>query len=447
MGKPFLSIGVYCLVIKGILGVIYAPHKTFKKIAERPKYLAAAIIILIFIALQTVYYHNYYSKINYEQTLPPVGQLSAFTTTNATQWITTQGITVVENSQDYINQTFYGNNSLQFIGSESSRSIASDSISIALEQFGYTADCGPNGFTSLNMHVKQISPNAKPVSGIVTLYTANSTSDYFSLNITHMLSNSHGSWNNLIIPVGTSEWQSTGTPDWSEVTGLKLTTKYTPSSEVNILLQGIFFRGQYLTQTNALGVGTFFGVAIYSIFIQAVLQWIILTIIAYILLKMLKSNNVNWKPLFVAVGYTLMAIVIIAILLILNSLTLPTIHCPYDLPYSILTYPEAIINSASPASQATYESIMTATANFTRTTTVINIISYVLQGIFITFAVKAVSGCTYTKTVIQAEDTKTGPINEQAPSELSYVKSVVIAVITVVATSLLLSLLAGLGVF
>jgi len=388
------------LIIKDILGVIYAPHKAFKKIVENPKYLAVAIIIVLFVALQTAYYYNYYSKVNYEQTMPPTDQLSAFTTSNATQWITTQGTIVTENSVDYINQTYYGNNSLQFAISNS------NSLSATLEQFGYTANCGSDGFLNLSMSFKQVSPNVAPRSGILTLYTANGTSSYFTLDITSMLTNNLGEWNNLTIPVGTSEWQSTGSPDWSEVTGLKLNLTYQASSDITILLQGVFFRGQYLTQTNVLGVGTFLGYAAYSIVIQVLVQWVILAVVSYLILKGLKAPNVVWKPLFIAMGFTLMVLVITSLLALLGSFTLPTIHYPYDFPpYASLIYPDFIISGASPSSQVAYESIVAATTTYTTINTALTVLIYVWQVALVTFAVKAISGFSYAKSIVTAVGT------------------------------------------
>ncbi|MCL1965885.1 MAG: hypothetical protein FWF66_04335 [Candidatus Bathyarchaeota archaeon] len=445
------------MVIKDMLGVIYAPHKTFKKIADNPKYLAVAIIILLFIALQSIYYYNCCSKINCEQTLPPVNQLSAFTSSGVAssddpqiinQWTITHGADITENKQDYINQTFYGANSLQFVLTKG------NSLSASLEQFGYTANCSSGGFTSLNMHIKQTSPNVVPNSGTLTLYTANSTSSYFTHDITAELTKNLGSWNNLTIPVGDNAlgWQATGSPNWSEVTGLKLSVTYpSSSSDVSILLQGIFFRGQFLTQTNVLGTWMFFWYYSLSICIQATLQWIILAAVAYLLLKVLKVNNIVWKPIIATVGYALMSIVITSVFFVLSSLTLPTISCPYDLPFSFVAYSDAIINSASPSSQVLYEAVTAETATFANLTIVISIFMYVLQIIFITFAVKAVSGCTYVKNIIQTtsyDDTKTiETVNVNTNQELSYVKCFIIAVITVIATMFLLSLLAGLGVF
>jgi len=449
------------LVVKDIFGVIYAPHKAFKKIVENPKYLAVAIIILLFVALQTTYYYGFYSKVNYEQTLPPVGQLSAFTTTNATNWDTPSGTIVTENSKNFINQTYYGNNSLQF------RLLNSNSLSAKLEQFGYTANCGPDGYTSLSMSIQQTTiytanrdlqtpaPLANPKSGILTLYTANGTSNYFTLDITSMLTNEHGEWCNLTIPVGTSEWQSTGTPNWTEVTGLQLTLTYPETSDINISLQGIFFRGQYLTQVNALGSGMFFGFAAYSVVLQILFQWVILAIISYVLLKVLKAHNILWRPLFITIGFTLMALVIVSVFALLSSLTLQTIYFPYDFPpYGAIVYPDFIVNSASPSSQITYESIVATTTTYTTLNTIINIFMYVLQVALVTFAIKALSSMPYVKNAElsntdELSNTETAEATPEIPevTEFLYTKCLLIAAGAVILSTLIMALLSAIGFF
>jgi hypothetical protein len=456
MGECVLSTEFIDLDIKDVFGVVYAPHKTFKKIARNPKYLAVAVIVVLFVALQTTFYYNYYSKLYYEQTLPSADKLNAFVSANATQWVVPQGVFVRENVNDYINQTFYGNSSLQFVLTPS------NSLSVALEQFGYTANCGSEGFTSLSMSVKQLTVNAAsgdavsslpivaPKSGILTLYTANGTSNYFTLDITSMLTRNVGEWNNLTIPVGTSEWQSTGTPDWSEITGLKLDLTYSESLSVNVLLQGIFFRGQYLTQVNTLGAGTFFGFVAYSNVMQVLAQWIILTAVIYLLLKFLKVSNVVWRPLFVTIGFTLMAIVIISAVALLSSFLLQTVYYPYDFPpFGSIVYPDVIVNEASLSSQMAYESIVASTATYTTLATAINLCMYVFLGALVTFAIKAISGVPYVKTVLSSDPENPEVTNEHIEvSELSYVKSLIIAVLAVLLSTLILAFLSVvLGIF
>ncbi len=416
----FLSTEFKALIINDILGVLYAPHKAFKRIVENPKYLGVAIIILLFVAVQASFYYSYFSKVSYEQTAPATFTsnqitLDQFTSANATQWVTTQGTTVSQNFGDFINQTYYGNNSLQFALSNS------NNLSASLTEFGFSVNCAENGFQNLSMNLKQVSPNVAPQSAMLTLYTSSGATNSFQLDITSMLSSNLGSWNNLTIPVGTSEWQSTGSSNWSDVTGLKLDLTYPSASNITVLLQGVFFRGQYMTQIAALGTGMFIGYAAYSIVIQALFQWIILSAMSFLILKGLKAANVTWRPLFIAIGYVLMVLVITSLISMVATLTLPAISYPYDFPpYASLVYPEYVINAASPTSQATYQTIVAATTTYTTINTAVTIILYVWQAALVTFAVKAVSG-------------------------LSYVKCIATAVGSVVLTVLVLSLLSSLG--
>jgi len=332
--------------------------------------------------------------------MPPATELSAFTTANSTQRIIAQGTTVTQNINDFINQTYYGNNSLQFAATNT------NSLTASLEQFGYTADCGQDGFTDLNINIKQVSPSVAPQSAMLTLYTANGTSSYFTLDITSMLAGNLGEWNNLTIPVGTTDWQSTGSPNWSEVTGLKLDLTYPSNTDITIRLQGLFFRGQFLTQIDALGIGTFLGFAAYSIVIQALFQWIILAAVSYLILKGLKAANLVWRPLFIVMGFVLIALVITSVIALLGSLTLPTVFYPYDFPpYASLLYPEFIITGASPSSLVTYESIVAATTTYTTISTAITVFMYVWQVALVTFAVKAISGFSYAKSIATAAGT------------------------------------------
>jgi hypothetical protein len=460
MGKLFLNSEFIALVIKDVFGVIYAPHKTFKKIAQNPKYLSVAVILVLFVAFQTSFYYTYYSKISYEQTMPPADQLNAFTAPVITNtvidsllppqvdkpWTTPQKASITINNDDFINQTYYGNNSLQFI------LFNGNSLSATLEQFGYTANCElDNGFTSLSMSIKQGAPDAAlPTKAVLTLYTANSTSNYFTLDITSMLTNNYKEWNNLTIPVGpSSEWHSTGTPNWSDITGLQLTLTYPESSHINILLQGIFFRGQYLSPVEVLGIGAFLGNAAFVVVMQITFQWLVLAAVTYLLIKSVKTNNVIWRPLFITIGFTLMALVIIAaIALITTTIALPNVCYPYDFPpIGAITYPDIIVNAAAPSSQIAYESIVTATTTYTTITTALNILIYVLQVALVTFAIKAISGISYTKPTTTANTENQQEIKEIPALEFSYVKSILIAIGAVIISTLIIAFLQYMGLF
>ena len=71
------------LILEDIAKVVYAPVSAFKKIIENPKYMAAIIILLLFIGLQMGYAYTQFSKTYTESTSPAIGQLSAYTNATA----------------------------------------------------------------------------------------------------------------------------------------------------------------------------------------------------------------------------------------------------------------------------------------------------------------------------------------------------------------------------
>lgn len=384
-------------IFTDILKVLYAPHKAFKKIIANPKYLGVAIILLLFVAIQTGYYFSYYSKVNYEQTVPSVDQLTAWTGTNATAW-TTNSAVLTANNFDFINQTYFGNSSLQFDLSNS------NNLTASLDNFNFSVNCGPNGFHNLSMSIKLVQPQSAPQNATIYLYSSNSTSSYFQYNLTPQLSASNVvEWKNLTIPVGTSDWKSTGNANWTDITGMKMTFTYPAGSSITVRLQGLFFKGQYLTVLESVGSLPFAANAVESTLIQFLFQWIILTAVVYLILKGLKATNVVWRSLFIAVGFALIVIVVTSLIDLLATLLLPVVNFPYDFPVSAsLIYPDTIVASASLQSQATYNIILAAASAFTTINSAVTILLYVWEATLITLIVRSVAGFSWGKSIAAA---------------------------------------------
>ncbi len=385
------------MIVNDLLGVLYAPHKAFKKIVANPKYLGVVIILVLFIAVQTGYYTSYYSKINYEQTSPSTATLNTWTTNNATAWVNTQGTTVNQDYIDFINQTYSGNSSLQF-------SLANNnSLSMALNSFGSSVNAGPDGFHNFSMHIKLVEPNVAPQNAKLTLYSSGGTSSFFQYDLTSQLSSNVGQWNNLTIPVGTSDWQSTGSANWSDITGIKLDLTYPSAANITVKLQSLFFRGEYMTVIEGSGSTLFAASAIESTLIQFLFQWIILTAVIYLILKGLKAPAFVWKPLFIATGIVLIVMVITSLIGLIATFALPTIYYPYEFPpYASLIYPDFYVAQASMQSQASYNAIVAATTVFTSISTAITVILYIWQVILVTMLVRAMSGFGWVKSLAAA---------------------------------------------
>ena len=389
--------GLYRLIINDILQVIYAPYKIFKGIVANPKYLGAFIILILFIGLEVGYEYSQFSKTYTEQTTPTIDQLATFT--NATVWNSSSNVALSNNFYDYLNYSIYvagfglpptdpnayhslfGNSSLQM------NTTNTNSITAALND-AFNVDCGANGFQNLSLTIKQVLPQSAPQIATLTLYTLSNT-DFYQYDLTSQLSSTStsGQWNDLTISLGpkAAGWTPSGNPTWSNVTALKLDFTYHSSSNITIHIGALFFRGQYLTpvQYNSTGVLLQF-LQLFSL--QFIFSWFLLTGLIYLLCKGLKSS-VLWRPLFVAVGFAMMVMVIRALVNLAATLTLPAVYYPFDLslgvrfdPYAALYYPSGAIGSLPIQSQALFNSIDSATLPFRTIVSGMFVVSYVWLG-------------------------------------------------------------------
>lgn len=338
------------MIITDIVEVLYAPHKVFKKIIQNPKYLGAVIVLLLFVLAQTAFYYSYYSKSYSEQTFPFGNQFGTLTQ-NATSWNTSSGAIISYNYGDLINNTFYGNSSLQFAISNSSE------IFMELGDFQNSVNCDPTGFKNMSMRIKIVEPQIAPEKATLSLYSL-SASDYFQYDLTKDLSNSVVSvWNNLTVPVGSGNWLSNGNPNWQNITGLRLDLAFSTNSSISLRIQGVFFRGIYETPIVVDSTG-FFITILQSVSIQFLFEWVILAALLYIMIKVLKGT-VTWKPLFAAVGFALITTVIQTLIAIAATTTLPSLYYPIEFLANVPVEAQ-LINNAVSATAATFSLIFGA---------------------------------------------------------------------------------------
>jgi hypothetical protein len=348
------------LVFEEALKVLYAPHKVFKDIVQKPGYWVPIILLFIFVLAQVGSSSVIGSRSHIEQTLP-TGVSADTWTDNATLWQANTGVTISNNYVDYINATpaisgfpdYYGNSSVQFTVSNSS------TLQMALADFGSQANCGPNGFQNISFRVDIASPDAKPESVNLTLYV--SDFDFFSYDLTSAFSNNVANvWNNITVPVGSGDWSTTGSPSWENITSLKLDFAWPASSDITVLLDGLFFRGKFETQLDLVGSLAYLANSALNGFAPFLFEWLILTGIMYLLIKGLKGN-VIWKPLMVAVGYALITMVIQAFIIAVIYTTLPNLY-----------YPLEILNYVPGEFQSAYNILLNQIAD-------VNLVSYIVQ--------------------------------------------------------------------
>ena len=401
------------MIIDDLLKVIYAPHKAFKNIVANPKYLGAILVLVLFIALSIGYEYSQFSKTYTEQTTPSIDQLSTFT--NATAWQSSSDVAITNNFDDFFNYSVYvagfglpttdsnayfnlfGNTTS---GGPSSLQLQANNTNTIIAALTNTTNVNssPNGFQNLSITMKQLQPQGAPQKATLTLYSLSDTS-YYNYDLAPQLSNPStiGQWNNLTIALGPNAtgWTSSGAPTWSNITSLTLEFTYPSNSDITIHIGALFFHGEYLTpiQYNSTGILLQF-LQLFSL--QFIFAWFILTGLIYVLCRYLLKGAVLWKPLFTAIAFAMMIMVVRALVNLVATFALPAVYYPFDLslgvrfdPYAALYFPPEALGTLPAMSHTIFNNIDAAILPFRTIVSGMFLVSYVWLGGVVALALGA----------------------------------------------------------
>ncbi|MGQ9538485.1 MAG: hypothetical protein ACUVTE_02740 [Candidatus Bathycorpusculaceae bacterium] len=305
----------------GIFKVIYAPRETLREVSQNPKYIGPVLIMVLFVAVNMGSAYVIATKTYVEETLPSLAQREEWTE-NKTFWKPLYGAQCTENFTDYVAGRYvigyyYGNRSIEFSVENS------DKISMQLQDIGQVNCSSQGGFTKLYLRVKWTSPEYPPKN--VSLYLYSSSNAYFYRDITGEFSNATVNfWNNLTIPFADNYWH--GTADWSEITGLMLEFTWNQTSNIKVLIDGLFFGGVFKPYTESVTSYMAF-YALYS-FMQFIIRWVLLGGVIYILTKAFKAKTV-WRVMLILAGFALITMFIQAAISTAALSTMPTVKYPF----------------------------------------------------------------------------------------------------------------------
>jgi len=362
-----------------------------------------------------------------EQTLPAGDQGDTWTE-NAALWQASSGVTIFDNHSDYINGStlYYNNTSIEFTAENSS------SIQMFLNSFGESVNCSADGFENLSIRVKTVSPVSTPENVTLYLYSL-SPANYFAYDLTPAFSNTtileQHFWNNITVPVGTSDWTtSNSAASWGNITGLKMDFAWSSSSGIDLRVDGLFFRGIYKGSLDLYGSSVLLSSALNSV-TPFLFQWLLLTALIYLLIKGLKGNVV-WKPVMVAVGFALVALVLQSIVLLAAYTTLSNVN-----------YPLEILAQIPGEFDVAYQAVQNTIAQVLLVGSIVQVVVYVWIIALGTFIVRAVTGV--------APMSPMGPVTpevEGAPGfqQFGWLKCLLVSAASFVLTIIILGFL-GLG--
>jgi hypothetical protein len=311
-----------------------------------------------------------YLETSAPQTLPLSAQGDLWTE-DAAFWHANEGVTVRNNTVDYINST-YATTSIEFT--------ASDASNVWMEiNFNGSVKCGAGGFQNVSFRLKQVNPDFAPENVSLYLYSLGDSNFYYDL--TSAFSNSVVNvWNNITLKVGTSSEGWTGNDalaTWENITGLKLDFTWTNSSNVDLRIDQLFLKGNYKGLLELYDISYIANAAL-NAFAPFLFEWLLLTGLMYLLIKGLKGN-VLWKPLMVAVGFALITIVIQAFILAVIYTALPNLY-----------YPLEVLAGAPEEFAVAYQGILDAIASVNSASVALQLVIYgwtVALGTFITRAI------------------------------------------------------------
>jgi len=411
------------LVVKDLLRVLYAPHKAFKDIIQKPGYLGPFILLLIFVLAQIGASYVVASRSYIEQTMP-VGDQGDLWTENAALWQAGPSVTIRNNTADFINSTiYYGSTSIEFADSNASN------VWMELSSLDGSVNCGDDGFKNVSLRVKIVTPDVKPENVSIYLYSLSGSNFYYDLTQT-FASSDVNVWNNITLTVGSGDWLSNGNPSWENITGLKMEFTWSSASSVTLRIDGLFFRGKFQDPFEIYGIAYIASSALNAV-APFLFEWLILTALMYLLIKGLKGN-VIWRPLMVAVGFALVVLVIQALILAVVYTSLPS-----------LFYPLEVLAGTPGEFEVAYQVILDKIATVTLVGAIIQVAVYVWIVTLGTFITRAITG---DKKI--AEQVSMGKVTSDTPvssdvTAFSWMKCLIVSGASLFLTIIILGFLLG----
>jgi hypothetical protein len=416
------------LPVKDVLEVLYAPHKAFKKIVQNPGYIGPLLLLIIFVLGQIAGSYVVTSRSYLETTAPQTTPLAAqgdLWTEDAAFWHANEGVTVANNTLDYINGTL-ATTSIEFT--------ASNTTEVWMEiNFNGSVACGDGAFQNVSFRIKQVTPIVAPENVSLYLYSLSDSDFYYDL--TSIIANGAlNEWNNITLPVGAGVegWtSSSSSATWENITGLKFDFAWSDSVTVDLRVDRLFFRGNYGVLLDIYGLSYLASSAL-NAFAPFLFEWLLLTGLMYVLIKALKGN-VIWRPLMVAVGFALVVIVVQSLILIGVYTALPNVY-----------YPLEVLAGTSGEFNVAYRAILDTIAPITLATAVVQAIVYIWTVALGTFIVRAV---TSDKKIAEQLGMGTTTAETTAGNEVagfSWMKCLFVSGVSLFVTIILLGLFLGL---
>ena len=130
---------------------------------------------------------------------------------------------------------------------------------------------------------------------------------------------SNADFTNVTLNIGPNNgWDSNNSADWENITGLEFELVWSNSANLEMTVDGLFFR----SFASSVESGTFY-IEFISVAIQAGMTWVIWAGLIIIVAKIFNEDLGKWNTFFAIVGYVFMVTVVTNIITAVLASTLP----------------------------------------------------------------------------------------------------------------------------
>ena len=299
------------LFARRLIETLYSPRRAFKEIVEKPdvKGVLLLLIVVSSFSLGALYVSG--SKI----LIVPLPETDPWTEPEARPlWSSNDDIAFDE--ADVI----VGNASLV------SSILNSSTIWLNLTNIG-TFDLTAGDLQALTVAIKRtISEDVNPDMAVLTLFSGYNDSR-FELDILNIAPKLNDQWVPLTIDVGPENPDfeefvgSTGSPEWTNITGIGIRLSWVDSIDITMKLDGVAFGKYVLFGSTQFFQGWFSQLSLYVIF-DFFLKWLLFAAGLWLIIGFAKKRS-PFKDLFYVAGYCFSCLIIYVLIRLFLFLLIP----------------------------------------------------------------------------------------------------------------------------
>ncbi len=306
--------------MKWVFGVLYSPVKTFEEIVKKPNIKGPILILLITLPLTIGAQYLSGTKFFFEDPKPEK-DLWTEHPTNSTlfQWSSNGNITF----ENY--ETIVGNDTVSAtLGNGSS-------IWLRLTGIG-SINCSKEEYGRLSLRTKWINAgNVTPTDATLQLFSLNDEDKRFELDVSDLLADTGDTWANVSVNLAGDDWTAENAPSWDNITGIGLVVSWADLSTLTLKIDDLFFGRFYTVMWDDITLLSIFWIM--RSVTDFLIRWLMLSAIAFLILKSVSKWSGVWKNLVSTLGYIYSVTLVYQGALALVFLVLPPIFVPYNFAY------------------------------------------------------------------------------------------------------------------